>query len=343
MDLAPAAIIPALLTPYDASGAVDRDALRAHVAWLLDQGVDGIMPCGTTGETAYLTDDEVIEVVEAVVAAADGRVPVIAHVGRPATAPTIALGRRALDAGAVAVSAVVPYYHVLEPEMILAHYRALMDAFGPERTLAYCIPSHSNNVLDPAGLATLAREGLAGFKDSTLDADDHDAYVAALRATGRDDFALLVGLGALLGQSLRAGSAGAVLGIANLRPELAVGATRRVRAGNDDEAARCRPSSPRPRSGRWRSLISSGRCRAPAPRGRGRVRRRDARADGRRRPRGRPARVATAGNSGSSRRPSKSSSSAAKRRASGSRSIAKRRCDSASSRWPAFAWKQARM
>ncbi len=238
MDLARAAIIPALLTPYDASGAVDRDALRAHVAWLLDQGVDGIMPCGTTGETAYLTDDEVIEVVEAVVAAADGRVPVIAHVGRPATAPTIALGRRALDAGAVAVSAVVPYYHVLEPEMILAHYRALMDAFGPERTLAYCIPSHSNNVLDPAGLATLAREGLAGFKDSTLDADDHDAYVAALRATGRDDFALLVGLGALLEQSLRAGSAGAVLGIANLRPELAVALRDAVRAGNDDEAAR---------------------------------------------------------------------------------------------------------
>jgi len=236
MRLAPAAVIPALLTPYDANGAVDRDALRAHVGWLVDQGVDGIMPCGTTGETAFLSDDEVVEVVEAVVAGAAGRVPVIAHVGRPATRPTIDLGRRALDAGAAAVSAVVPYYHVLEPEMILAHYRALMAAFGAERTLAYCIPSHSNNVLDPAGLATLAGEGLAGFKDSTLDADDHDAYVAALRATGRDDFALLVGLGALLLRSLRAGSAGAVLGIANLRPELAVGLRDAFRAGRDDEA-----------------------------------------------------------------------------------------------------------
>ena len=102
MRLAPAAVIPALLTPYDADGAVDRDALRAHVGWLVDQGVDGIMPCGTTGETAFLSDDEVVEVVEA-----------------------------------VAVSAVVPYYHVLEPDMVLGHYRALMDAFGPERTLAY--------------------------------------------------------------------------------------------------------------------------------------------------------------------------------------------------------------
>jgi 4-hydroxy-tetrahydrodipicolinate synthase len=236
MDLATPAIIPSLLTPFRPDGAVDRDALRAHVGWLIDHKVDGIMPCGTTGETALLTDDEVIEVVETVVAAADGRVPVIAHVGRPGTVPTIELGRRALDAGAGAVAAVVPYYHPLEPDLVLDHYRALMDALGAERVLAYCIPSHSNNVLDADGLATLAHEGLAGFKDSTMSADDHDAYVAALRDTGRDDFALLVGLGALLLRSLRAGSAGAVLGIANLRPELAVGLRDAFRAGDDDAA-----------------------------------------------------------------------------------------------------------
>ena len=85
----------------------------------------------------------------------------------------------------MAVSAVVPYYHPLEPDLILDHYRALMDAFGADRVLAYCIPSHSNNVLDADGLATLAREGLAGFKDSTMSADDHDAYVRALRRVER--------------------------------------------------------------------------------------------------------------------------------------------------------------
>jgi 4-hydroxy-tetrahydrodipicolinate synthase len=236
MRLATPAIIPALLTPFDRDGAVDREAVRAHVGWLIDHGVDGVMPCGTTGETALLSDDEVVEVVDAVVAAADGRVPVIAHVGRPGTQPTIELGRRALDVGAAAVSAVVPYYHPLEPPMILDHYRALMDALGAERVLAYSIPSHSNNVLDADGLATLAREGLAGFKDSTMSAADHDAYVAALRETGRDDFALLVGLGALLLRSLRAGSAGAVLGIANLRPELAVRLRDAFRAGDDKTA-----------------------------------------------------------------------------------------------------------
>ena len=238
MRLAPAAIVPALLTPFDAAGAVDRDALRAHVGWLVDQGVDGIMPCGTTGETALLADDEVVEVVDAVVAGAGGRVPVIAHVGRPGTDATIELGRRALDVGAAAVSAVVPYYHPLEPAMIVAHYRAVMDGLGAERVLAYCIPSHGLNMLAPDDLGTLAREGLAGFKDSTMSADDHDAYAAAVRASGREDFVLLVGLGALRVRSLRAGSAGAVLGIANVHPDLCLRVRDAVRAGRDDETER---------------------------------------------------------------------------------------------------------
>jgi len=238
MDLATPAVIPALLTPFRADGTVDRDALRAHVGWLVDHAVDGVMPCGTTGESALLGDDEVVDVVETVVAGADRRVPVIAHVGRPGTHATIELGRRALDAGAAAVSAVVPYYHPLEPGMVLDHYRAIMSALGAERVLAYCIPSHSNNVLDAEGLATLAREGLAGFKDSTMSGAAHDAYAAALRETGRDDFLLLVGSGALLAESIRAGSAGAVLGVANLHPELCLRVRDAVRDGRGDEAAR---------------------------------------------------------------------------------------------------------
>jgi 4-hydroxy-tetrahydrodipicolinate synthase len=238
MELATPAIIPALLTPFRPDGSVDGDALRAHVGWLLDHRVDGLMPCGTTGETALLSDDDAIEVVEATVAAAGDRVPVIAHVGRPATRATIELGRRALDAGAAAVAAVVPYYHPLERGLILDHYRALMGALGAERVLAYSIPSHSNNALDPRELATLAHEGLAGFKDSTLDAASHDAYVAALGDVGRDDFLLFVGLAAILARSLRAGSAGAVLGVANLHPDLCLQLRDAVRDGREEEAER---------------------------------------------------------------------------------------------------------
>src|SRR3954462_13537832 len=115
MRLAAPAIVPALLTPFRPDGSVDGDALRAHVGWLVDHGVDGLMPCGTTGETALLSDDDVVEVVEGGVAAAAGRVPVIAHGGRPRTRPPSGPWCRALDAGGEAVSAVVPYYHPLEP------------------------------------------------------------------------------------------------------------------------------------------------------------------------------------------------------------------------------------
>jgi dihydrodipicolinate synthase/N-acetylneuraminate lyase len=236
MRLHAPAIVPALLTPYDADGAVDRVALRAHVEWLVERGIDGLMPCGSTGETAMLSDDDVIEVVETSVAAAGGRIPVIAHVGRPATRATIDLGRRALDAGADAISAVVPYYQPLSSEHVLGHYRALMGELGAERVLAYWIPTHSNNELGAEQLGVLAAEGLAGFKDSTKSAERHEAYAAAVKAAGRDDFALLVGSGKLLLRSARAGSAGAVLAVANLHPELCGRLRDAIREG-DDEAA----------------------------------------------------------------------------------------------------------
>src|SRR4051812_36186630 len=139
MRLAAPAIVPALLTPFRPDGSVDGDALRAHVGWLVEHGVDGLMPCGTTGETALLSDDEVIEVVEYTVAAAGGR-PVIAHVGRPGTQATIELGRRALATGAEAVSAVVPLFHPLATQQGGEDYRAGIGAPGGDRLLPHHNP-----------------------------------------------------------------------------------------------------------------------------------------------------------------------------------------------------------
>src|SRR4051812_34981121 len=99
MELPRPAVVVALLTPYDGGGGVDEAAMRAHVDWLVTAGIDGLMPCGTTGEGPLLADDEVAAVVRAAVAAADGRVPVLAHIGRPGTATTLALARRAPPPG----------------------------------------------------------------------------------------------------------------------------------------------------------------------------------------------------------------------------------------------------
>ena len=124
------AVLPALLTPFDENGSFDRSALRDHVEFVIEGGVDGIMPCGTTGETALLEPDEVLDVVAAVVDAAAGRVKVVAHVGRPSTRATQRLIERAKDTGVDAVAAVVPYYYAFDDRQIVEHFRALIETAG---------------------------------------------------------------------------------------------------------------------------------------------------------------------------------------------------------------------
>jgi dihydrodipicolinate synthase/N-acetylneuraminate lyase len=199
--------------------------------------VDGLMPCGTTGESALLSDAEVAEVVRATCAAAAGRVPVLAHVGRPGTAPTLALARRAVADGAAAVSAVVPYYYPAGADQIRAHYDALMEGLDETSVYGYTIPERTHNELEPELLGTLAADGLAGLKDSTKSIERHREYHAALAGAG-DGFRLFMGTASLVLEALRAGAAGAVLAVANSHPELAAGLVRAHREGRPDEAER---------------------------------------------------------------------------------------------------------
>lgn len=92
-------IVVALLTPFDTNGNVDHAALGRHVDHLVDAGVDGIMPCGTTGEGPLLSDDEVHSVIETTIEAAGEGSTVFAHVGRPSTHGTARMAERSLIAG----------------------------------------------------------------------------------------------------------------------------------------------------------------------------------------------------------------------------------------------------
>ena len=236
MELTRPAVVVALLTPYDDGGEPDAGALRAHVDLLVEAGVDALMPGGTTGEGAVLADDEVAGVVRATVAAADGRVPVLAHIGRPGTAATLALARRALADGAAAVSAVVPYYYTASDEQIRGHYGALIDAVDAP-VYAYTIPSHTHRELEPDLLERLIGDGLAGLKDSTKSPERHREYLAAVEAASAP-FALFTGTSSLVLEAVRGGSAGAVLALANLHPEECAALVRAIRDGRDDEAER---------------------------------------------------------------------------------------------------------
>ena len=227
--LAQPAVIAALLTPFDEKGRVELEALREHVERLVDEGVDGVMPCGTTGEGPLLDDDEVASVTAAAVEAVGGRVPVLAHVGRPGTARTIRLARRALASGAAAVSAVVPYYYALEDAQVVGHYRALIEAAYGDAVYAYTIPARTGNELSVAAARTLAGDGLAGVKDSTKSLDRHREYLGL-------GIAVLMGSDGMVFEALAAGAAGCVSALANVRPDLLVRLKRASVEGRVDEA-----------------------------------------------------------------------------------------------------------
>jgi len=226
--------VAALFTPFDENGRVDHEALRGHVRFLFDQGMDAVMPCGTTGEGALLEEEEAAGIVEATVEAADGRM-VIAHVGRPGTDSTIRLGRRAMEAGATAISAVVPYYYPLTPEQTLRHYRSLLDALPDIPLFAYTIPERTGNSLERETLEALAEDGLAGLKDSTKSFDLHLEYLAAAKG---HDLQVMMGSDAMLLDALRAGAAGSVSALANLRPDLLIRLKRGFLEGRGDENER---------------------------------------------------------------------------------------------------------
>lgn len=237
MELNGAAVIVALLTPFDEEGRLDERALGAHVHELVEAGVDALMPCGTTGEAALLSDEELAAVVRATCAAAGGRIPVLAHVGRPGTGPTLELARRAVADGAAAVSAVVPYYYPAGPDEIRAHYAALAEGLEGTPVYGYTIPERTHNELEPGLLGGLIEDGLAGLKDSTKSIERHREYAAAARATG-EPFGLFVGTASLMLEALREGSAGAVLAVANVGPELCVELARAWRESRADDAER---------------------------------------------------------------------------------------------------------
>jgi dihydrodipicolinate synthase/N-acetylneuraminate lyase len=225
-------VVVALATPFRADGEVDLDALEEHVAFLLAAGVDALMPCATTGEGPLLEEREAAAVIAAVVERTQGRASVLAHVGRASTPATISLARRAIEAGADGVSAVVPYYYALDDGQVAAHYRGLLSAAGDLPVLAYTIPERTGNDLSPPVARMLADDGLAGVKDSTKSFERHREYLAL----ARPGFAVYMGSDGMVLDALRAGAAGCVSALANVRPDLLV-RLRDAVAGGQVEAA----------------------------------------------------------------------------------------------------------
>ena len=207
--------IPALVTPFK-NGALDLDTLKSLVEWHIDQGSTGLVPVGTTGESPTLSHEEHETVVEEVVRAAAGRVPVIAGAGSNNTVEGIRLIRHAERVGADAALAVTPYYNKPTQAGLIAHYTALHDCCTLP-IIIYNIPGRSVVDMSPETMGALAQlPRIIGVKDATGKIE----RVSQQRLTCGADFIQLSGEDATaLGFNAHGGT-GCISVTANVAPKL---------------------------------------------------------------------------------------------------------------------------
>jgi 4-hydroxy-tetrahydrodipicolinate synthase len=163
-------LMTAMVTPFDAAGAVDlREAARV-ARWLVENGNDGIVVTGTTGESPALDDEEKLALYAAVKEAVGDRATVVAGTGGNNTHDSVELSKRAADAGADAILAVVPYYNKPTQDGMLLHFGAIAEA-TPLPVIVYNIPGRTGTNMLPATLLELARRHptIAGVKESSGD------------------------------------------------------------------------------------------------------------------------------------------------------------------------------
>ncbi|WP_371170384.1 4-hydroxy-tetrahydrodipicolinate synthase [Aliiroseovarius sp. 2305UL8-7] len=206
--------LPALVTPFK-DGAVDFDALKRLVDWHIDQGSHGLVPVGTTGESPTLSHEEHEQVIEVVVKAVAGRVPVIAGAGSNNTAESLSLVKHAKAVGADAALVVTPYYNKPTQAGLIAHYSALAEVGIP--IIVYNIPGRSVVDMSPETMGELAKlDMIVGVKDSSAD----PARVAMQRMTcGADFIQLCAEDPAAVGYNAM-GGVGCISVTANVAPKL---------------------------------------------------------------------------------------------------------------------------
>lgn len=217
----------ALITPMR-DGKVDEKAFQDFVNWQIEQGTEGLIPCGTTGESPTLSHEEHDRVIALCVEAAAGRVPVIAGTGSNATSEAVTLAKHAKDAGADAQLLVSPYYNKPTQEGLFQHYKAVHDA-ADLPMIVYNIPGRSIvdiSIETMARIAALPR--VIGVKDSTADL----ARPVQTRLTCGDDFIILSGEDATALALLAQSGDGCISVTANVAPRLCADMHAAWRAGD---------------------------------------------------------------------------------------------------------------
>lgn len=215
-DFRPKGVMPAVVTPFNKDESINEENLRNLVNFLIEQGVTGLVPVGTTGEFVNMTFEERLKVIEIVVDEANGRVPVIAGTGETGTKIVVDATNAAANIGADAVLIVTPYYLKPKAKGLYDHYYTITEKTDIPIVL-YNIPPCTGVELPWSVVEDLVDiENIVAIKDSSGDYK----YFSALLEKVSDKISVLIGwdenvLGALAG-----GAAGCILGSANVFPKI---------------------------------------------------------------------------------------------------------------------------
>jgi 4-hydroxy-tetrahydrodipicolinate synthase len=225
-----AGVIPPIVTPLDDDGAVDAASLEAVVERQLAAGVDGLFALGSSGEGAYLRDEDRRIVVDVVVGATAGAVPVLAGAVDTTANRVVDQIRRLEGTGVAGVVVTAPFYANVTPRETLAHFRAVASASSLP-VLAYDIPGNVGRKLEAQTAIELLAEGtVVGLKDSS---GDTAQFLQVLEALGPDRrVSILTGADTGALAALDAGADGVVPGIGNVDPRLFVELVRAVAVGD---------------------------------------------------------------------------------------------------------------
>lgn len=205
-----------IVTPFKDDFSIDEDGLRRLVDYLIEeQKADSLVPCGTTGESPTLSHAEHHRVIEIVINAAAGRVPVIAGTGSNATQEAIEMTKHAEQAGAAASLQVCPYYNKPEQEGLMAHFEAIAKGTSLPLIL-YNIPGRTGRLIEVKTLVQLAQiDNIVGVKDAAANINQTMALLAATRRMGKK-FYVLCGEDALTFSSLCLGGDGAIAAVGHV-------------------------------------------------------------------------------------------------------------------------------
>ena len=222
----------AIVTPFTEKGEVNEEVLRSHVEFLIGKGVAGVVPCGTTGESATLSWEEHNRIVDIAIEQAKGRVQVIAGAGSNNTAESLAAARHARERGADAILSITPYYNRPTQEGLYQHFAAIATQVDIPMVV-YNVPSRTSVNLLPETV-----ERLCSFKNivAVKEASGLIVQVSEIHRRCGDQLAILSGDDPLTLPIMACGGKGVISVVANIAPEKMIAMIEAFSAGDPVKA-----------------------------------------------------------------------------------------------------------